>query len=106
MDLPLLFHLNKLTIEQVTIDTNPKSTTYVDDTTTTIQLNKEIGYQQQIDNTVTTLNDYMNSNLLTMNDTKTELFIILKKYQHPRITTNQQHNKNHQTHQHHQIVRN
>ena len=78
MDLPLLFQESRLNMEQELLDKNPKSNTYVDDTTTTIQLNQNTTYQNQIDNTVTKMNDYMNSNFLTMNDTKTQLFIISK----------------------------
>ena len=64
---------------------------YVDDTTTTIKLDKEVGYQTQIDDRVGKLNNYMNAKLLTINDTKTQLFIISKnnntKEQHQINTT-------------------
>ena len=78
LDLPLLFNLNKMTIEQNIVDKAPKSTTYVDDTTTTITLDDKTPKQTQIDTTITKLEDYMNSNFLTMNPTKTKLIIMSK----------------------------
>ena len=81
LDLPLLFNENKINVEQSINDDNPKSTTYVDDTTTSIKLLNDTNYQTQIDNTVNTLSDYMNSNYLTMNKTKTQLVILAKDTQ-------------------------
>ena len=78
LDLPLLFYNSKLTIKQQNSNKEPTSTTYVDDTTTTITLNKDDLYQNQINNTVNKLMDYMNANLLTMNQDKTQLMIITK----------------------------
>ena len=87
LDLPLLFNESKLTTEEQLTNKEPTSTTYVDDTMTTITLNKDDNKQTQINTTVDKLMDYMNANLLTMNQDKTQLMIISKN---PNTKTNLQ----------------
>ena len=78
LDLPLLFYEEKLKIEDQIYNKTPNSTTYVDDTTTTVNLPKDDNKQDIINTTTNKLLDYMNSNLLTMNPTKTQLMILSK----------------------------
>ena len=60
MDLPLVFQDKRLSTQEEELTREPKSTTYVDDMTTTITMKKEMNYQLQIDNTMNKLTDYMN----------------------------------------------
>ena len=78
MDLPIIFQEIALSIQQEEESSVPTSTTFVDDTTTTIQMDKQTNYQSQIDATMYKLQDYMNSNSLTMNPSKTQLLIFSK----------------------------
>ena len=60
------------------------------DTTTTLTMDPSTNYQNQIDTTMTGLQDYMNVNSLTMNRSKTKL-LMSKKPQHQPQSDNQRH---------------
>ena len=89
LDLPLLFQQHQLTVQEESESTETKATTYVDDTTvsTTMDKDNQKENQTKIDNKMIKLINYMNSNYLTINPTKTQLLILSKD-----INTREKHN--------------
>ena len=76
LDLPLLYHSNKPTIQHTIDCKEPSPTTFVDDTIIKIDIENPANRQQKVMTALNTVKDYMDSNKLSLNPEKTKLFVI------------------------------
>ena len=76
LDLPTLYHDNNPTIQHQIQCTQPTPTTFVDDTTITVDISNPASRQQNLNSALQKVKDYMDSNKLSINPDKTKLFVI------------------------------
>ena len=76
LDLPTLYHTKIPTIEHQINCTEPTPTTFVDDTIVKINIEDPATRQNQVIEHLNTVKNYMDSNRLSLNPEKTQLFVL------------------------------
>ena len=76
LDLPTLYHDSNPTIQHQIECTQPTPTTFVDDTTITVDISNPANRQQNLNSALLKVKEYVDCNKLSINPDKTKLFVI------------------------------
>ena len=79
LDLPLIFHPDRISVAESQHSLNPGSTLYVDDNFVLVKKQPNTTLQTTLDQTMRTVQKYMKNNKLSLNKEKTQLMVLSKK---------------------------